>query len=56
MKKIILIGLLFFTVVSCKTTKPSCDAYGKVNLDNNTLNKNTQVLCLKHQLEDKKLH
>jgi hypothetical protein len=52
MKKIILIGFLVFIVFSCKTSKASCDAYGYVNHDNNTLNTNTQVLYPKHQLRD----
>ena len=49
MKKLILIGILFLTIVSCKTSKQSCDAYESINHDNNTLNSDTQVLYQKHQ-------
>jgi hypothetical protein len=48
MKKLILIGILFLTVVSCKTSKTSCDAYGSVNHDNNTLSNDTPVVYQKH--------
>lgn len=49
MKKLILIGILFLTIVSCKTSKQSCDAYGSTNHDNNTLSNDTQVSYQKHQ-------
>lgn len=48
MKKLILIGILFLTIVYCKTSKTSCDAYGSVNHDNNTSNSDTQVVNQKH--------
>lgn len=38
MKKILLVLSLITVLISCKSTKPSCDAYGKINHDKNTLN------------------
>jgi len=38
MKKIILILISVILLSSCKTSKASCDAYGKTNHDKNTLN------------------
>jgi hypothetical protein len=37
MKKLILILISVILLNSCKTSKASCDAYGKINHDNNTL-------------------
>jgi hypothetical protein len=42
MKKILIL-LLLTIVCSCKTTKPSCDAYGKTNPDKNTLNSDIPI-------------
>ena len=38
MKKILLVLSLITVLISCKTTKSSCDAYGKINHDKSTLN------------------
>jgi hypothetical protein len=40
MKKILLI-ITLLVITSCKSSKNSCDAYGSVNHENTTLNKNT---------------
>ncbi len=45
---ILLIGF-FIVLNSCKTTKPSCDAYGYVNHDNNTLNSDILIQYDQHQ-------
>lgn len=47
MKKILLI-ITLLVVTSCKTSKASCDAYGSVNHENNTLNNDTLVLHQKN--------
>jgi len=31
MKKLVILGIILFTVISCKTGKTSCDAYGENN-------------------------
>lgn len=35
MKKILILLIILTIFVSCKSTKPSCDAYGKTNLEKN---------------------
>jgi len=47
MKKILLI-ITLLVITSCKTSKASCDAYGSVNHENNTLNNDTLVLHQKN--------
>jgi hypothetical protein len=47
MKKILLI-ITLLVITSCKTSKTSCDAYGSVNHDNNTLSNDTPVVYQKH--------
>ena len=47
MKKILLI-ITLLVITSCKSSKASCEAYGSVNHENNTLNSDTQVLYQKH--------
>lgn len=43
MKKILLI-LTLLVITSCKSSKASCEAYGSVNHENNTLSNDTVVL------------
>ena len=43
MKKILLI-ITLLVITSCKSSKASCDAYGSVNHENNTLSNDTLVL------------
>jgi hypothetical protein len=47
MKKILLI-ITLLVITSCKSSKASCDAYGSVNHENNTLNSDTLVLHQKN--------
>ena len=50
MKKILLVLLLGVILVSCKTTKQSCDAYGKTNHENST--SNSDILAEQNQHQD----
>jgi hypothetical protein len=47
MKKIILI-ITLLVITSCKSSKTSCDAYGSVNHENDTLNSDTLTLHQKN--------
>lgn len=47
MKKILIIFTLL-VVTSCKSSKASCEAYGSVNHENNTLSNDTLVLPQKN--------
>lgn len=47
MKKILLI-ITLLVITSCKSSKASCDAYGSINHENNTLNNDTLVLHQKN--------
>jgi hypothetical protein len=49
MKKILLI-ITLLVITSCKSSKASCEAYGSVNHENNTLNSDTLVLQKKNLL------
>ena len=49
MKKILLI-ITLLVITSCKSSKASCEAYGSVNHENNTLNSDTIVLQKKNLL------
>jgi len=49
MKKILLI-ITLLVITSCKSSKASCEAYGSVNHENNTLKSDTLVLQKKNLL------
>lgn len=49
MKKIFLTILLLTILVSCKTSKAGCDAYGKTNHDKNTSNNDILTQHNQHQ-------